>query len=166
MMMDTMIDNKTAFINGETQDKETIDNYDFPDNCEKIIIHKYFSIDSIKLPKSLKKLVFGSGINQPIDHIIFPDTLEELVLGAGFNQSLNKLNIKNWENFTLRLYANESVTIDSLPNNLQNLMIDNIQLPLSNLPIGLKTLKCYDFYSNRDKLEKCKIPFQTKVILI
>ncbi len=136
-----------------------IDN--LPDNINYLILNDSFNTEINKLPKSLKYLELGNNFDNNINS--YPDGIEHLVFGKEDMRGIFS-NLKILPNSlkTLEIYSCKfNKKIDSLPSNLENLVIGkifnqpvdylpgsleililgtNFQYPLDNLPSKLKKL--------------------------
>lgn len=139
------------------------------------------SIDGIKLPYNLKKIIFGPYFNQSLDNVVFPDTVEYIGFGTSYNWSFFDKSIKKIKfPKSLKIFYHSGGGCDE--------SLDDVIFPdsLEILSIGYKFNQCIDkvkWPSNLKKiifgcnfnqsLEKVKFPdsltelefYQTKTSL-
>src|SRR2546427_4543 len=74
---------------------QPIDNLKLPSSLKSLIFGHYFNqkLDNLKLSPPLVSLTFGDHLNQPIDNLKLPSSLTSLTYGSYFKQPINNLKL-------------------------------------------------------------------------
>lgn len=100
-----------------------------PDSIKHIIFKDRFNypIDDIKMPIFLETIKFGDAFNQPIHYVDFPDTVQSMIFGFCFNQPIHSVKFPIFlQNLTFGHKFNQILDHVKFPNSLPNITIRNI----------------------------------------
>lgn len=130
--------------------------YKLPKKLKKIIYGHCFNLPINNLSQTLEELVFGGMFNLPIDNL--PSGLKNIWFGCHFNKSVNNLpsgleTIKFGETF--------NQPVDFLPSGLKFITFGEMfNHPIDNLPTGLIFI---EFGRNFNQTLNC-LPFSIEII--
>jgi hypothetical protein len=126
-----------------TRINEPIKDIVLPAGLRKLTWECDYSIDELKLPPGMKKLILGGDFNYPIKNVRFPNSIEKIAFGDDFDHSIKSVR---WPKSlrTLSVGFNFNRSLEKLPATLEKLLIYNLKRPLMNLPQSLKKITLYN----------------------
>jgi hypothetical protein len=133
-----------------------------PDNLQELIFGHDYNQCVIKntMPKNLVKLTFGHSFNSGICCQL-PNYISELKFGYEYNRIIERDVLPRiLKNLYFHGSKNNSNTINTLPETIEEIVLYNLEACITNLPLFLKKIKIMlNVYENWDLVKKIKVPF-------
>ncbi|AYV80079.1 MAG: hypothetical protein Gaeavirus8_10 [Gaeavirus sp.] len=137
-----------------------------PSSVKIIIFGNNFDqpVDIIKFPETIEKIVFGYNFNQPIDNITFPEGIRFIKFGWNFNQPVIKTKFpSSLRSIHFGWKFNQS--LDNLPDTIEQLFFEIIYSDLTNLPLSVKEIILGDRrYHSYSMMKLYKLPYSCIVV--
>jgi hypothetical protein len=118
------------------------------DNIQELVLGEKFDQPVNNISPNLKKITFGYDFNQSVENL--PNKLEYIKFGNNFNKCIDYLPCS----LTNIIFGNNfNQSVDNLPTSviLIGLSGQNFDLPITNLPIGLKKINLNKIYYEKNK---------------
>jgi len=132
-----------------------------PDNLKELIFGYEFNQNILKksLPRNLKILTFGHNFNSQICSL--PTCLTQLTFGHDYNRTIERDVLpRSLKILYFHGSKNNSNTINTLPETVEEIALYNLEANVSNLPLFFKKVKVMtNVYEKWDQVLKIKVPF-------